>query len=150
MIEVEVEVEADAWLAACPDAVRRAQAAAEAALVAENAPNDATVTILLTDDAEVRTLNRDYRRQDKPTNVLSFPAPETALGHLGDLALAYQTCAREAREQGKLIADHLSHLVVHGVLHLTGWDHEADAEADAMEALERRVLAGLGVPDPYA
>lgn len=152
-MDIDVEVEADAWLEALPDCERIAREAAEAGLAAQAdrlGGEDASVAILLTDDAEVRTLNRDHRRQDKPTNVLSFPAAETAIGHLGDLALALETCAREAQEQGKPLRDHLSHLVVHGVLHLTGWDHQADAEAEAMEALEREVLARLGVPDPYA
>jgi probable rRNA maturation factor len=109
-----------------------------------------SLTILLTDDAEVRALNREHRRKDQPTNVLAFPAHATAHGHLGDLALAYETCAREALDQGKALADHMRHLVVHGVLHLTGWDHDAEAKAEAMEAHERAVLAGLGVADPYA
>lgn len=152
-MDVDVEVEADAWLLALPDCERLVRNAAEAALATEPAkldPAEFSVAVLLTDDAEVRALNRDHRGQDKPTNVLSFPAAETAIGHLGDLALAFETCAREAGEQGKPLAYHLSHLVVHGVLHLTGWDHQADPEAEAMEELERTVLARLGVPDPYA
>lgn len=150
MSEIEVEIEADDWLRALPNVAAVVQRAAEAALAAPDLEiADTTVTVLLTDDAEVRTLNRDHRRQDKPTNILSFPAHETALGHLGDLALAYETCAREAGEQGKPLQHHLTHLVVHGVLHLTGWDHQADDEAEAMEQLEREVLAGLDVPDPY-
>jgi probable rRNA maturation factor len=108
------------------------------------------VTVLLTDDAEQQALNREHRRKNKPTNVLSFPAPEFVRPHLGDLSLAFETCAQEAEEQGKPLENHLQHLVAHGVLHLVGWDHEDDAEADAMEALERKVLEGLGVPDPYA
>jgi probable rRNA maturation factor len=147
MSDVEVEIEADAWLSALPNSVALVTAAADAAL---HGADDASVTVLLADDAVVRALNRDHRRQDKTTNVLAFPAHASAVGHLGDLALAYETCAREATEQGKPLADHLRHLVVHGVLHLTGWDHEVDADADAMEAHERTVLAGLGVPDPYA
>ncbi len=149
MSDVEVEVEADAWLQALPDCESVARAAANLAL-AERAEGGSSVTILLTDDAEVRQLNKDFRRQDKPTNVLSFPAADTAIGHLGDLALAFETCAREADEQGKPLANHLAHLVIHGVLHLSGWDHEADADAEAMEGLERELLARLGVPDPYA
>ena len=147
MTDVEVEVEADAWLTALPDCERLVR---EAALAALGDAEDEAVTVLLTDDAEMRTLNRDHRRKDAPTNVLSFPAHETAVGHLGDIALAYETCAREARDAGKPLANHLRHLVVHGVLHLLGLDHEAEAEAEAMEARERTVLAGMGVPDPYA
>jgi probable rRNA maturation factor len=108
------------------------------------------VTILLTDDATVRELNARFRQKDAATNVLSFPAPKNPERHLGDLALAYGVCAREAAEQGKPIAHHLMHLTVHGVLHLLGYDHMRDDEAEAMEGLERAVLAGLGVPDPYA
>lgn len=146
---IEVEIEADGWLLAVPDAVRRVMAAAEAALKAGKAPPDGEVSVLLTDDAEVKTLNADFRAKDRPTNVLSFPAPDFAAPHLGDVALALETCAREAKDQGKTLGDHLSHLVAHGVLHLLGWDHEIEAEAEAMEALEREVLAGLGIADPY-
>jgi probable rRNA maturation factor len=108
------------------------------------------VTLLLTDDETVRELNARFRQQDKPTNVLSFPAPPNPERHLGDIALAYGVCAREADEQGKDFGHHLQHLAVHGVLHLLGYDHMGDDEAEAMEGLERAVLAGLGVPDPYA
>lgn len=144
-MSVEVDVEADDWLAAAPGCERIVSEAASAAL----GSHDGFVTVLLTDDAEIRALNREYRRQDKATNVLSFPAHATAVGRLGDLALAYETCAREAAEQGKPLAHHLQHLVVHGVLHLLGDDHAEDADAEAMEARERAILATLGVPDPY-
>ena len=107
------------------------------------------VSILLTDDPTVHALNAQYRHQDKPTNVLSFPAADTAHGHLGDIALAYGVCAREAVEQGKTLSAHLQHLVAHGVLHLVGYDHEDDADAEVMEDLERQILAGLGLADPY-
>ena len=109
-----------------------------------------TLTALLTDDAAVAELNLRFRNQDKPTNVLSFPAPPNPERFLGDVALAYGVCAREAAEQGKPLSHHLQHLVAHGVLHLLGYDHMNDDEAEAMEGLERQVLAGLGVPDPYA
>ena len=108
------------------------------------------LTILLTDDDTVRDLNDRFRHKDTATNVLSFPAHETATGHLGDIALAYGVCAREAAEQGKPLAAHLQHLVAHGVLHLVGYDHEDEAEAEIMENLERRILSQLGLPDPYA
>jgi probable rRNA maturation factor len=107
------------------------------------------LVVLLTDDETVRDLNARFRSKDKPTNVLSFPAAANAEGHLGDIALAYGVCVREAAEQGKLLAHHLQHLVAHGVLHLLGYDHMSDDEAEAMEGLERVVLAGLGAPDPY-
>ena len=112
--------------------------------------SEGSITVLLTDDESVRELNRQFRGKDSATNVLSFPAPPNPEDHLGDVALAYGICAREAAEQGKPIAHHLTHLTVHGVLHLLGYDHIGDDEAEAMEGLERVVLAGLGVPDPYA
>ena len=143
---IEVEIEADAWTAALPEAetvVRRAATEALGTVVGD-------VVVLLTDDAAVRDLNARFRDKDRPTNVLSFPAPETAEPHLGDIVLAYGVCADEAAAQGKSLADHLSHLVVHGVLHLLGRDHEDDAEAEEMEAEEREILAGIGVADPYA
>ncbi len=146
---IEVEIEADAWLDALPDAAVMVRAAAEAALAEADGPDDGEVTVLLTDDAEQRALNDRFLGKDKPTNVLSFPAPGFAAPHLGDVALAFETCAREAEEQDKPLEDHLAHLVAHGVLHLLGYDHESDAEAEAMEALERKVMAKLGVPDPY-
>ena len=145
---VEIEVEDVAWSPALPDVEAAVSRAAQAALVGAEAQGD--VTVLLTDDATVQDLNARFRGKDAATNVLSFPAPPTAAPHLGDVALAYGVCAREAAEQGKRLHDHLSHLVAHGVLHLLGFDHGDDAEAEEMEALERAVLAGLGVPDPYA
>jgi probable rRNA maturation factor len=144
---IDVEVEADAWTQALPDAEALARRAAEAVLANRSARGE--VVILLTDDDAVRALNRDHRGKDAPTNVLSFPAAPSAAPHLGDVALAFETCAREAAEQGKLLEHHLTHLVAHGVLHLLGWDHHGDADAEAMETLERTILAGLGAPDPY-
>lgn len=146
---IAIEIEDAAWTKAEPEAERLARSAAEATL-AHELRSDASLTLLLTDDAVVRDLNARFRRRDEPTNVLSFPAPANPEGYLGDVALAYGVCAREAAEQGKPLAAHLQHLVAHGVLHLLGYDHMADAEAQEMEALERRILAGLGVPDPYA
>jgi probable rRNA maturation factor len=143
---ISVEIEDEAWTAAVADAEARVVAAAGAALDG----GTGEVVVLLTDDATVRDLNARFRGKDRPTNVLSFPAPETARPHLGDLVLASGVCVAEAAEQGKTVADHLSHLVVHGVLHLLGHDHEDDVEAEAMEARERVVLTTLGVADPYA
>jgi probable rRNA maturation factor len=145
---IEVEVEDQAWTAALPDAEAVARRAAAASLTDEL--REAGITILLADDEAVRELNARFRAKDAPTNVLSFPAPEAFRPHLGDIALAYGVCAREADEQGKPLADHLTHLTAHGVLHLLGYDHQDDAEAEAMEARERAILSGLGVPDPYA
>ncbi len=142
---IDIEIEDEAWSAALPQAEAVVLAAAQAALEARGG-----VTILLTDDDSVAELNERFRGKAGPTNVLSFPAPDNPEDHLGDIALAFGVCAREAAEQGKPIAHHLQHLVAHGVLHLLGYDHLTEAEAEEMEALERRILAGLGVPDPYA
>lgn len=109
--------------------------------------------VMLTDDEEIRRLNGRWRGQDEPTNVLSFPAPPPpappGAGGLGDIAMAFETVAREAREQRKPFGHHLAHLAVHGFLHLLGYDHRSEAEAERMEGLERAILARLDVPDPY-
>jgi probable rRNA maturation factor len=107
------------------------------------------VNILLTTDAAVRRLNRDFRGKDKPTNVLSFPQAKGS-PHLGDIALAFETVKREAREQDKTLEAHTAHLVVHGVLHLQGYDHMNAKAAKRMEKLECDILGRLGYPDPYA
>jgi phosphate starvation-inducible protein PhoH and related proteins len=107
-----------------------------------------TFAVLFTDDAAVQALNAQWRGKDSPTNVLSFPAPDM-VETLGDIALAYETCAREAEEQGKSLRDHTLHLLAHGLLHLLGYDHEADDDAAEMEGLEREILARLSVKDPY-
>jgi len=104
-------------------------------------------TILLADDRKLQALNRDFRGKDKPTNVLSFPGLE---GHGGDIAIAYGVTAKEAKAAAKNFADHASHLVVHGVLHLAGYDHERPKDARVMEPLEARILKRLGIADPYA
>lgn len=145
----DVEIEDAAWTTALPDVEALVLEAADATLASEGAVGEG-VTLLLTDDETVRGLNVRFRGQDKPTNVLSFPAPQNPERFLGDIALAYGVCAREASEQGKSLKNHLQHLVAHGVLHLLGYDHETDAQAEEMEGLERVVLAGLGISDPYA
>lgn len=146
---IEVEIEDAAWTAALPEAAAVAERAATAAL----GTVEGGVVVLLTDDATVRGLNARFRDRDRPTNVLSFPAAEMSLPGaappLGDIVLAFGVCAAEATAQGKSLADHLAHLTVHGVLHLLGRDHEDEAEAEAMEAEERTILATLGVADPY-
>ncbi len=144
---IEVEVADPLWLQSLPRARDLARAAAQAALKGD-ARDD--VVILLADDETVRELNERFRGKDTATNVLSFPAATHSGGHLGDIALASGVCAREAAAQGKPLADHLRHLVIHGVLHLLGYDHVDDAEAERMEALERALLSSLGVVDPYA
>jgi len=146
---IEVEIEAADWSRAVDDVQALVERAGRAALGAEVG----AIVVLLTDDETVRDLNARFRDKDRPTNVLSFPAagmPDTGgPAPLGDIVLAYGVCAEEARAQGKTLANHLTHLVVHGVLHLLGRDHEDDAEAETMEAEERAVLARLGVADPY-
>lgn len=113
----------------------------------------AELSLVLADDATVRALNARWRDKDAPTNVLAFATDEKpVIGKpvlLGDVVLAYETVAREAKAQGKSLADHLRHLVIHGVLHLLGYDHVAAVPAKRMEALETRILASLGVADPY-
>ena len=154
----EVLVVAECWQTE-PDAEAVIQRAIEAAAgIADADVGDAELAIMLTDDAGIRTLNSNWRGIDKPTNVLSFPAlqPEVAAGPddaprmLGDIAIAYQTTRKEADDEQKPFDHHLSHLAVHGFLHLIGYDHETDDEAEAMEDLEREILARLGIPDPYA
>lgn len=144
---IDVEIEDEAWSRDLRDIEALVTVAATAALAA--AQRAGAVVVLLTDDAGVQDLNLRFRGKDSPTNVLSFPAPDNPEDHLGDIALAHGVCVREAAEQGKTLAHHLQHLVAHGVLHLVGYDHENDADAEDMEGLERVVMAGLGAPDPY-
>lgn len=154
-IEIDVLVEAKAW-ETLEGAERLAKRAARAALAAgaDDLGDACEMSITLTDDARIRVLNRDWRDKDKATNVLSFPAPEMPEGvmpePLGDVIVAYETLVAEAEAEGKRPADHLTHLVVHGTLHLLGFDHITDQEAEEMEALERAILQGLGISDPYA
>ena len=154
----EVLVTADCWQAE-PGAEAVIHRAIElAAEIVDADTADAELAVMLTDDTGIRTLNRNWRGIDKPTNVLSFPAlqpvgargPDDAPPMLGDIAIAYETMRREADEEAKPFEHHLSHLAVHGFLHLVGYDHENNDDAEAMEALEREVLAQLGIPDPYA
>jgi probable rRNA maturation factor len=149
-LAIEIVTESPAW-AVLPAAEAKIRRAAEAAL-RDAGVREGEVAIALVDDAQMRRLNREHRGIDKATNVLSFPAAK--IGHedgaLGDIVLAYETLAREAEAERKSVTDHLMHLVVHGTLHLLGFDHASDAEAEAMEARERAILATIGVPDPYA
>jgi rRNA maturation RNase YbeY len=147
-IEVEVEVTAPEWKQQRADVTEIVRDAIFATLDDEGAIGH--VSVRLTDDAEMQTLNRAWREKDKPTNILSFPAPEMAMPHLGDLALGVGIVSKEAHEQGKAFADHLTHLIVHGVLHLCGYDHDGDEdEAEEMEQRERDILATMGIADPY-
>ncbi|WP_298914823.1 rRNA maturation RNase YbeY [uncultured Algimonas sp.] len=131
-----------------PDVSGLTAPAVAAALAGLDDPHLGELCVVLADDARVRTLNRDYRDRDRPTNVLSFPQAR-ATGLMGDVVFARQTLEREAVEQGKAFADHFVHLLVHGVLHLQGFDHGADDDAATMEAREIRALARLSIDNPY-
>jgi probable rRNA maturation factor len=152
-LRMEAAVESGGWGEAEP-----LQALAEKAFAAaaEEAGLEGVfdVSLLFCDDAAIRILNRDWRGKDKATNVLSFPGPDAVQPdgseHLGDVALAHETVMREAAEEGKPFNHHVTHLLVHGFLHLAGYDHEDEAEAEDMERLERVILARLAIPDPYA
>jgi probable rRNA maturation factor len=161
-VEIETTVEDPDWTTRAFDAEVIAARAAMAALdQGEPRVTAGSLAVTLTSDAVVQDLNRRWRSIDKPTNVLSFPgddprewaaAPGDAAGpppHWGDVILAFGTIAREADEQAKRLEDHLSHLVVHGVLHLLGYDHEDESDAETMEQLEIAILARLGIADPY-
>jgi rRNA maturation RNase YbeY len=146
--EIEAQMDDPRWIAALGHDVQAFAAHVIAGVDGFFEPKGESCAALFTSDDAVKALNAQWRGKDKPTNVLSFPAPETA-GTLGDIALAYETCAREADEQGKSLKDHATHLLVHGFLHLLGYDHEADDDAAEMEGLEKEILAGLGIADPY-
>jgi probable rRNA maturation factor len=157
---VDVVIASTRWSKAPQAAklVRRTIAAAAPARAKK-----AELSVILTSNRAIGALNRQWRGQDKPTNVLSFPAPKQATKrtakraatrgaprHLGDIVIAYEATAAEARAERKPFDHHLAHLAVHGFLHLLGYDHESDSEAEAMERRERMILSRLGVPDPYA
>lgn len=155
-LDIDLMVEAGSWPdeAALRALVDRAVPAAFAEAEVEEGQS-AELSLVFTDDAAIRTLNAEWRGKDKPTNVLSFPAFQVAPGDplppmLGDIVLAYETVAREAGEENKPLENHITHLIIHGLLHLLGYDHETDEEAEEMEALERQALARLAIPDPYA
>jgi len=148
MWAVEVEVASPLWAAqpAAEDTVRAAIAAA-----AQQVPAAGELSVLLTDDETVRVLNRTWRGIDKSTNVLSFPqqSGKAPFALIGDIAIAYETVGGEAEAEGKPFLHHLAHLSVHGFLHLMGYDHATDSQADEMEGLERDILAHLQIADPY-
>ena len=154
---IDVMVQSPRWKKQ-PQASAIVRKAIQAAAKATSTPQP-ELAIVLTDDSAIQALNRDWRGFDRPTNVLSFPAPKRRAGRardgrslgnsLGDIIIAFQTVAREAAGEGKPFKHHLAHLAVHGFLHLLGHDHETDREARTMERLEVKILAGLRVPDPY-
>lgn len=165
VLDVAVQIERD-W--AGDEADWETLATGAVRLAIEHSPNadwlarpfSIEVSVRLTDDDEVRTLNAQYRGKDKPTNVLSFPMVQPDLlevlsnsddgeAILGDIVLARGVCVREAEEKGISVADHATHLIVHGTFHLLGYDHQGEAEADAMEALETTALMSIGLADPY-
>jgi probable rRNA maturation factor len=154
-VTIDILVEAGAW----PEETELAAIVRHAvdgvlAEIGAASPARSELSVVFTDDAHIRALNAGWRGKDKSTNVLSFPAFPAGGGGvlppmLGDVVLASETVAAEAMNEGKPLADHLTHLIVHGVLHLIGYDHEIDAEAEMMEQAERRILASLAIPDPY-
>jgi len=149
---IDVIVESPQWDGRAEATVRRA--VTEAAIATGADFKNCTLAVLLTDDAAMRTLNAQWRGIDKSTNVLSFPPASDANDRfgtksLGDIAIAYETTAREAAEERKSFDHHLAHLAVHGFLHLRGYDHDSEPAAAMMEQRERDILARLGVPDPY-
>lgn len=160
-MDIDILIEAPGWQAL--DLPALATEAGRATLLELGLdPDRHALSILACDDARIAVLNAEFRGKPAATNVLSWPAEDRAADRpgaapdltdppdeLGDLALAWETCAREARDGGKPLADHVSHLIVHGLLHCLGYDHETDADADLMEPLESRILARLGVADPY-
>lgn len=158
-MQIDVALICPEWMDAVDDAPSLAQHRAEQAVTAcitaypGRKLSEIELSIALADDAKVRELNNQFRGIDKPTNVLAFPAEdESSEGSimLGDIIVACETVKREAATADKTVSDHLSHLIVHGVLHLFGMDHQDDAEAEQMEACESRILARLGIADPYA
>lgn len=146
--QIDIAIIDARWEAALPDLDALCTLAAAAAASVLNAPQTAELSVAFMDDAHIQTLNAQYRDKDKPTNVLSFPAD----GHnpaMGDIALAYETCVREAAAKPFPLRDHTAHLLIHGYLHLSGYDHLTDSDAAVMEALEIGALAKLGMKNPY-
>ena len=152
-MSVDVQVASDAAGLPSIDAVR---GWVERTVRTTDSARDAEVSVRIVDEAEMQALNREYRDQDKPTNVLAFPAGDTGFALpgeiplLGDIVVCAGVVAREADEQGKPLEHHWAHMLVHGTLHLLGYDHVGDEQAAAMEALERRILDEFGIADPYA
>lgn len=157
MAEIDIVIEDDRWDTAGLEAL--AERAGRATL--DWLGMDADIVVMGCDDARIADLNADFRGKPQPTNVLSWPSvehvdhapgahpPRPDTDELGDIAIAFETCTREAAEQGKGFEDHVTHLLVHAVLHLAGYDHQNDADAETMEAVERSILLPLGITDPY-
>jgi probable rRNA maturation factor len=157
---IEVTVEAEAWQTTVTDPIGLVRTTAAAALLEAAPPHlqHAHVSVLLTDDARIQVLNREWRGKDKATDVLSFPAfdpdipvPPGMVPELGDVVVALETVVRDAGADGRPVYQHLAHMIVHGVLHLIGFDHETgEADAEDMEGMEARILSGFGIADPYS
>ena len=148
MGEIETIIEDDRWSEMEPAAAELAARCHQTAV--KRVPDlSGGVALLLAGDEKMRSLNAQFRDQDKPTNVLSFPSGEAAPDFLGDIALGFETCVQESEAAGLLLADHTAHLIIHGLLHLVGYDHQSDEDAGAMEPLETEILAEMGVADPY-
>ncbi|PWK68333.1 putative rRNA maturation factor [Aminobacter sp. AP02] len=155
-LDIDLMIEQGAWPS--EDALRALVDRAVPAALAEaevDVVDGVELSLVFTDDDSIQSLNAEWRQKDKPTNVLSFPAFPMAPGDalppmLGDIVLAYETVVREAELEQKPLENHITHLIIHGLLHLLGYDHESDEEAEEMEALERQALARLAIPDPYA
>lgn len=155
MIDIDILAESDLW-GDGEDVLPLARACANMIWQQLNFTDYSTeLSLVLSDDESIRKINAQWRQQDKPTNVLSFPAFNTLPGQkpgpmLGDIIIARETVEREAQQENKPFNHHLSHMIVHGMLHLLGYDHEEDAEAEQMEEMERKILLALAIPDPYA
>ncbi|MGZ9096710.1 MAG: rRNA maturation RNase YbeY [Micavibrio sp.] len=166
MINVDISIETPSWESACPDYESLVQKAIDAVFTQSPVARDLLqkgiepdISVVLADDAAVQTLNRDYRNKDKPTNVLSFAQLDSEAGWiapdqpgpcaLGDLVLAYETVLRESQEGEKPFESHFIHLIVHGTLHLLGYDHIDDVEAETMESLEIQILKSMYIENPY-
>ncbi|GLI92809.1 rRNA maturation RNase YbeY [Methylocystis echinoides] len=152
-LEIDIALAAPAWARVEGlEALTRDCIEASLAETGETLVAGCEVSVTFCDDAEIQELNAEWRGKDKPTNVLSFPTPGklSARPLLGDIVIAYETVTREAAEQDKTVRAHTAHMVIHGFLHLIGYDHETAAEADVMEGLERRIASRLGLRDPYA
>ena len=147
VIDLDLRVEDAEWTRALADLEAVCTAALNAGAARSRAQGE--VSVLLTNDPEIQTLNRDWRGKDKPTDVLSFPADPMDTPFLGDIAVSLGVCQRDAADRAIALDQHVSHLLIHGLLHLLGHDHKDDTEAAEMEALEIAALASLGWPDPY-
>lgn len=148
MISIDVNIMEQGWKTAIPGLSKLCDTIVHRASTVVSGEHNGDVSIALTNDAHMTTLNRDFRNQHKPTNVLSFPDAGPA-PILGDIAISLETVRTEANEQGKTLVDHFTHMLVHGFLHLLGYDHVSDAEADIMESLEIKILSAMNIDNPY-